>query len=185
MFTPFLFGLHGQSQETATLLTDVSEKLRAKSAHREAFWRQQTLLAAYTTAHAKLHMNKEAGKVVDEMVNAITPFCSVEEEGIQIRAAVRQVVKMAVETWRYVRLERERIEASMPEGQPPDEELAEDMWLPVESVTPRNMQDRGKAVLALFPVIHREPVQEGLCTNEHECRDRGCVYSKGFAFYMG
>lgn len=189
VFRPFLFGLGCRFEDTEELLTDVGEQIRAKSALREAAWRQQTLLAAYTTKDAKLRMNQEAGKVMDEILKAILPLCT---EGSarkdELRTKVRKIVKLAVETWRYARLERERIEASMPmHGDIVSKQDLGKCWLPyshqdVNGIEPGMGSEHG-LLLRVFPKIERERVQEIFCASGKDENDQGCTYSKGFALY--
>jgi hypothetical protein len=191
VFTPFLFGLGNRTEETEILLEKVSNQLRAKSSRKEATWRQHTLLAAYTTTDAKLRMNKEAGRAMDEIVGAILPFCAESEaKEDEVRVAVRKIVKLAVETWRYARLEREKIEALMP---PVDDEAKpngeEGFWIPYgdQGLAGANANDSEqndkKVLLRVFPIIRREQIQEGFRSTEKDCNDKGCVYSKGLALY--
>ncbi|KIW07481.1 uncharacterized protein PV09_01448 [Verruconis gallopava] len=188
VFTPFLFGLGRRQEETEQLLDIISGKLRTKSSRNESTWRQHTLLAAYTTTHAKLQMNKEAGRVIDDIIAAILPFAIDTETTVTaVRAGVRKIVKLAVETWRYARLEREMIEAILP---PVDEgenaEGEEGSWLPYGSQECEDGKDktpRGRILLRVFPVIRREKVQEGFRLTEKDFNDQGCIYSRGWALY--
>jgi hypothetical protein len=191
IFTPFLFGLGHRSEDTETLLTNVSGQLRAKGVRREAIWRQQTLLAAYTTADAKSRMNKEAGRVMDEIMEAIIPFCADAETKVNdLRAAVRKIVKLAVETWRYARLEREKIEAFMPRVEEIGEGPARGVWLPfsADGTSPEdsatNGTESGDMLLRVFPLVRREKVQESFWITENDHNDQGCVYYKGAALYI-
>lgn len=193
VFTPFLFGLGCRSQETENLLEKVSDHLLTKHSRKEATWRQHTLLAAYTTSDAKLRMNREAGRVVDEIMEAIRPFASDPDTTTdEIRGVVRKVVKLAVETWRYVRLEHERTEAVMPGDV--DEDLSmgpeQGLWIPYsmdgcvnsDSDMPDQAENK-RMLLRVFPVVRRERVETGYSTAENVCNDKGCVYSKGWALY--
>jgi hypothetical protein len=191
VFTPFLFGLGRGSEDTATLLKDVSDQLRAKNSRKEATWRQHTLLAAYTTTDAKLRMNKEAGSVVDDIVTTVLPLTSESlEKTDDIRSAVKRIVKLAVETWRYAKLERERIEAVLPPvGEASSADDGKEFWF---SFTGQEDAGAGAShhgngsrtlLLRVFPVIHREPVQEVFRLPENDCNDKGCVYNKGWALY--
>ena len=136
-------------------------------------------------------MNKEAGKVMDDIVSAISPFVGDEARIDELRAAVRKVVKLAVETWRYARLERERIEAFMPSMNYQDGDVAEEgFWQPFEigegSVTKSygSQQVTGQLQLRVFPIVRRERVQAPFRISEKDRSDCGCVYSKGFALYI-
>ena len=113
VFGPFLFSLGSRYDKADSLFSSMSNHIRAKSTRKEAIWRQQTLLAAFTSTGAKQRINTAAGTVVEEIVNAIKHFADPkEEEGIKI--SVKRIVKLAAETWRFARLEREMITAVMP-----------------------------------------------------------------------
>lgn len=170
----------------------MSNHIHDKSTRKEALWRQQTMLAAFTSSGAKQRINTAAGTVVDEIVNSIKVFTDPrEEEGI--RRAVRRIVKLAVETWRFARLEREMITATMPALQ--DEEHAftgPEYWpaykpegTPIPSLvsTSKPSNQPPKLLLRLFPVIVREPKPENFRSSEDEKPDEGYVYHHGLALY--
>jgi hypothetical protein len=132
-------------------------------------------------------MNKEAGKVMDEIVDAIAPLCNECVGMDELRAAVRKTVKLAVETWRYARLEREKIEAVMPSV---DDDLAveetESFWASWDLGDNNDAsfkQPMDQLLLRVFPIFKREPVQECFWVTEKDGSDRGCVYSHGWALY--
>jgi hypothetical protein len=187
VFTPFLFGLGTRCDETADILAKVSDRIRVRSALREATWRQHTLLAAYTTTDAKARMNQEAGKVVDEIMEAIMPlYVEGDIQRDEVRQKIRNIVKLAVETWRYARLEREKIEAFMPTYG--EESLREDAWKPfrlgvLDDDLSGGVERRNDVILSTFPLIRREPVQEAFWIIENDKNDRGCLYSSGYALY--
>jgi hypothetical protein len=149
-------------------------------------------MAAYTTTDAKQRINTAAGMVIEEIVTNVMPFAepSAEED---IRLAIRRIVKLGVEVWRFARLEREMIEASMPEIF--SEEGEEDgFWqpqpfdsaaYPVNAVKPvfENQQGMKQLLLRVFPMIRREPIHQCFRVKDHEMDDEGCVYSPGMALY--
>ena len=133
-----------------------SECLRSKSTKREAVWRQRTLHAAFSCPGSKERINKFARSIIDEIITAIKPFTHTSQTE-DIRAAVRQIVKMAAETWRYARIELSRISASpatSTSGVPQEEPL-----------------------LSIFPRIEREPIPSDFRIDSQD--EAGCVYSPG------
>jgi hypothetical protein len=194
IFTPFLFSIGRRFDHADGLLTNMSHHLRGKSTRKEAIWRQHTLTAAYTTTDAKTRINSAASSVIDEIVNAIKHFAKPDEEE-RIRYAVRRIVKLAAEAWRFARLERELIEASMPAAEDKHEDDGNGgFWMPqnfeqaaypvnaVKSVFEAPAEGR-KILLRLLPIIRREPVHEGFQLTQQEINDQGCVYSHGLALY--
>ena len=171
----------------------MSNQLRGKSTRKEAIWRQHTLVAAFTSSGAKQRINSAAGSVVEEIVNAIKYFTNPSEEDA-IRVSMRLIVKLAAETWRFARLEREMITAKMPAVDDDSEEYkGVDFWpaqtfdsaryaLSVNAAV-EQFQERPKILLGLFPVIRREAMHECFKITEKEKEDNGCVYSYGFALY--
>jgi hypothetical protein len=149
-------------------------------------------MAAYTTTDAKQRINSAAGIVIEEIVRSIMPFTESSAEEA-IRAAIRRIVKLAVEVWRFARLEREMIEASMPETFS-EEGGEEGFWLPqtfdhsaypVNAVKPVFEKQHGakQLLLTVFPIIRREPMHQCFRLSEKEIDDQGCVYSPGIALY--
>lgn len=171
----------------------MSNHIRDKSTRKEAIWRQQTLLAAFTSSGAKQRINTAAGTVVEEIVNAIKHFADPkEEEGIKI--AVKRIVKLAAETWRFARLEREMICATMPSIDDNEHDFTgTDYWAshrpegsPIASLVGTEMppDERPKMLLRLFPVIYREPKHENFRDeSESDKPDEGCIYHHGLALY--
>lgn len=170
----------------------MSNHIRDKSTRKEAIWRQQTLLAAFTSSGAKQRINTAAGTVVEEIVNAIKHFADPKEEEA-IKIAVKRIVKLAAETWRFARLEREMITAIMPAPQDKDHDYTgPEYWppyrpegTPIASLagTAPPSDERPKLLLRLFPVIYREPKHESLRNPDAERPDEGCVYHHGLALY--
>ncbi|KAJ4372224.1 hypothetical protein N0V83_003998 [Neocucurbitaria cava] len=191
VFGPFLFSLGRRYDKADSLFSSMSNHIRDKSTRKEAIWRQQTLLAAFTSSGAKQRINTAAGTVVEEIVNAVKHFADPrEEEGIKI--AVKRIVKLAAETWRFARLEREMISATMPALH--DEEhpfTGPEYWPPYKSESTVIASLAGtsppsdippKLLLRLFPVIYRESKHENF-HGEGEKRDEGCIFHYGLALY--
>ncbi|KAF2253423.1 hypothetical protein BU26DRAFT_222640 [Trematosphaeria pertusa] len=192
VFGPFLFSLGRRYDKADSLFSSMSNHIRDKSSRKEAIWRQQTLLAAFTSSGAKQRINTAAGTVVEEIVNAIKHFADPrEEEGIKI--AVKRIIKLAAETWRFARLEREMITATMPALQDEEHQFTgPEYWpayrpegTPIASLagTAPPSDDAPKLLLRLFPVIYREPKHEHLRSSDEEKPDEGCVYHHGLALY--
>lgn len=191
VFTPFLFSLGQRFDQADALFTNLSNQLRSKSTRKEAIWRQYTLTAAYTTTDAKARINSAAGGVIEEIVNSIMPFIEASAEDA-VRAAIRPIVKLAVEVWRYARLEREMIEASMPDTSG-EENREEGFWVPqsfdhsiypASAVQPvENQHGANRILLRVFPILRREPIHQSFRLSDKEVGDNGCVYSRGMALY--
>lgn len=195
VFGPFLFSLGRRYDKADSLFLSMSHHIRDKSTRKEAIWRQQTLLAAFTSSGAKQRINTAAGTVVEEIVNAIKHFADPrEEEGIKI--AVKRIVKLAAETWRFARLEREMITATMPALYDEEHQFTgPDFWPAYDSAhkpdgtligsladTTHPSDGQPTLLLRLFPVIYREPKHENFHANG-ERNDEGCIYHHGMALY--
>jgi hypothetical protein len=172
----------------------MSHHIRDKSTRKEAIWRQQTLLAAFTSSGAKQRINTAAGTVVEEIVGAIKNFADPrEEEGIKI--AVKRIVKLAAETWRFARLERELVNATMPAIQDEEHQFTgPEFWPSYESYKPEGTligsldgtsppsSGQPRLLLRLFPVIWRESKHENF-HGDGERPDTGCIFHHGLALY--
>ncbi|KAH8733057.1 hypothetical protein GQ44DRAFT_734949 [Phaeosphaeriaceae sp. PMI808] len=194
VFGPFLFSLGRRYDKADSLFLSMSHHIRDKSTRKEAIWRQQTLLAAFTSSGAKQRINTAAGSVVEEIVNAIKHFADPrEEEGIKI--AVKRIVKLAAETWRFARLEREMINATMPALLDEEHQFTgPEFWPSYESYKPEGSligsllgtshpaDERPQLLLRLFPVIWREAKHENFHA-EGEKPDEGSIYHHGLALY--
>lgn len=189
VFGPFLFSLGRRYDKADSLFLSMSNHIRDKSTRKEAIWRQQTLLAAFTSSGAKQRINTAAGTVVEEIVNAIKHFADPkEEEGIKI--AVKRIVKLAAETWRFARLERELITATMPALEDEEHQFTGPEYWPTYKPegtligslvgTSGPSDELPRLLLRLFPVIHREPKHENF-HGDGEDRDTGCVFHQGLA----
>ncbi|KAL8652323.1 MAG: hypothetical protein Q9210_002745 [Variospora velana] len=152
VFQPFLF-THEDLEDT---FTELAEYLRGKSTRKETFWRQRTLHAAFSCLSSKDKINEIAGHIVEEIFAAIKPFTD-ESKRTQMRAAVKQIVKKAAETWRYARIELSRITAS--------------------TATGTSEGGNGEQLLSIFPRIQREPLPNGFRPDTTD--DPGCVYTPG------
>lgn len=158
--------------------------IRRKSVRREAFWRQQTLKAAYTTSDAKQSINVAAAVIVDEIVDHIKHFADPKHLD-SLLTGVRKIVKLAAETWRHARVERELVLASFPA--PDAESVSNDGWEEYGVPTEHNGQNSGPlvdparhVVLRTFPSILREAAHEDFASGE---RASSCIYSNGVLLY--
>jgi len=192
VFGPFLFSLGRRYDKADSLFATMSSQIRDKSTRKEAIWRQQTLLSAFTSSGAKQRINTAAGTVVEEIVNAIKNFADPKEED-SIKIAVKRIIKLAAETWRFARLEREMITATMPTVQDEEHQFTgPDFWqahrpegTPIASLvgSAPPSDERPRLLLRLFPVIHREPKHENFRESDDEMPDEGCIYHHGLALY--
>lgn len=186
IFHPFLFTLGRRYDGADILFQDMSRKLRYKSIRKECVWRQHTLHAAYSVSSAKQSINKVATVIIDEIVNQIKHFADPKYLE-RIMTAVRRIVKIAAETWRYARLERELITARLPAAEDNDDPIGD--WFESdyhnqprpEGARPREGEPR-RVLLRLLPIICREPTHEEL-RDDSTLDDNGCVYSHGVALF--
>ena len=88
--------------------------------------------------------------------------------------AVRRIVKVAAETWRYARLEREMITATMAAAEHPDRFDDASGSGDLSSGTPPEV------LLPMLPFIEREPAHEDLRSAANR-NDAGCAFSRGVA----
>ena len=84
------------------MLKEVSQSLSKKGAEKEAMWRQQISHAAYTAPNAQQCVNKTAAGIVEDILEIMDSLMHIEERS-KLVAAVRNIVKVAAETWRYAR----------------------------------------------------------------------------------
>jgi hypothetical protein len=189
-----LFSLGRRYDKADSLFLSMSHHIRDKSTRKEAIWRQQTLLAAFTSSGAKQRINTAAGTVVEEIVSAIKHFADPrEEEGIKI--AVKRIVKLAAETWRFARLEREMINATMPALLDEEHQFTgTEYWPSYDSYKPEGtligslvdhstpIDEKPQLLLRLFPVIWRESKHENFHA-DGEKPDEGCIFHHGLALY--
>ncbi|EFW22173.1 hypothetical protein D8B26_001108 [Coccidioides posadasii str. Silveira] len=184
IFQPFLFTLGRRYDKADTFFQVLSMDIRRKSVRREAFWRQQTLRAAYTASDAKQAINVVAAVIVDEIVDHIRHFTDPKHLDALI-TSVRKIVKLAAETWRLARVERELIVASMPSAD--DEQAANDLWeeFIYDQSSAKAKESGGPKVplLRMLPRIHREPVHEDFLQPEEAEKANPCVYLPGVILY--
>ncbi|KAL4888696.1 hypothetical protein BDV59DRAFT_136728 [Aspergillus ambiguus] len=183
IFHPFLFTLGRRYDKADTFFQMLSMDIRRKSVRREAFWRQQTLKAAYTTSDAKQSINVVAAVIVDEIVDHLKHFADPRRLDSLV-VGVRKIVKLAAETWRHARVERELILASLPA---PDAEVSSnDDW---EECGPRkdaacvgSRDDPSRhVILRTFPRILREAAHEDFAEDREKAAP--CVYAPGGVLY--
>lgn len=167
IFQPFLF-LWGEPLQAADkLLIESSRSLKHKSTRLEMQWRQRFLHAAYNakaeTNDVAIGLTKEIVEVLGFLVDRrrIRPFT----------AAVRNIVKTAVETWRYARLEPSLVHASMDM-----DKIAANSR---NGIGPSDANS--KALLPLFPLIKREAAYD-FVNKEYQSIDNGLVYCHGRVF---
>ncbi|KAJ5607564.1 hypothetical protein N7537_004183 [Penicillium hordei] len=182
VFQPFLFTLGRRYDKADTFFQMLSMDIRRKSVRREAFWRQQTLKAAYTTSDAKQSINVAAAVIVDEIIDHIKHFADPKHLD-SLLIGVRKIVKLAAETWRHARVERELVLASFPA--PDAESVSNEGWVEYaankdQKHTASNEPTR-HVVLRTFPRITREAAHEDFASDEEKATP--CVYSQGVVLY--
>jgi hypothetical protein len=188
IFQPFLFTLGRRYDKADTFFHVLSMDIRRKSVRREAFWRQQTLKAAYTTSDAKQSINVVAAVIVDEIVDHIKHFADPNQLDALL-SGIRRIVKLAAETWRHARVERELVLATMPASESDDVLNAEwDEYTGGRSVDGRendNTNNTGASarhvLLRMFPRIYREAAHEDFADDKEKFND--CVYAAGVVLF--
>lgn len=158
--------------------------IRRKSVRREAFWRQQTLKAAYTTSDAKQSINVVAAVIVDEIVDHIKHFADPQQLDALL-TGVRKIVKLAAETWRHARVERELVLATMPA--PESDGEVNEGWEEytgshpaITSISKPSGATR-HILLRVFPRIYREAAHEDFADDKEKME--ACVYFPGSILY--
>ncbi|KAJ5563671.1 hypothetical protein N7535_008835 [Penicillium sp. DV-2018c] len=182
IFQPFLFTLGRRYDKADTFFQMLSMDIRRKSVRREAFWRQQTLKAAYTTSDAKQSINVAAAVIVDEIIDHIKHYADPKHLD-SLLISVRKIVKLAAETWRHARVERELVIASFPA---PDAESVSNVgWLEYaanrEQKVGTGVEPSRHVVLRTFPRITREAAHEDFANDEEKATS--CTYSQGVVLY--
>ncbi|KAL4798180.1 hypothetical protein BDV19DRAFT_377109 [Aspergillus venezuelensis] len=188
IFHPFLFTLGRRYDKADILFQMLSMDIRRKSVRREAFWRQQTLKAAYTTSDAKDSINVVAAVIVDEISNHLKHFADPRRMD-SLLTGIRKIVKLAAETWRHARVERELILAALPapeDGNIPGEDWEEygaphDSGRASPSSTSSKLELARHVVLRPFPRIIREAAHEDFVGDEKKANP--CTYSRGAVLY--
>lgn len=191
MFQPFLFTLGRRFDKADTFFQMLSSDIRRKSVRREAFWRQQTLKAAYTTSNAKQSINVAAAVIVDEIVDHIRHFTDPSRLDL-VLSGVRKIVKLAAETWRLARVERELITAVMPSAE--DDSAFNFDWQeftydpssttppPAEAVS-GGSPDKRRPILRMLPRITRDACHEDFLHDNDQEKASSCVYLPGVVLY--
>ena len=180
VFEPFLFTLATRRKSMDEIILEWSEGLGEKSKKRETLFRQQILHAAYTSSSAKKSINNVAAIIVDQIVEAIKHF-AIQANWEHMRVGIRRIVKLAVETWRYARLEKGTITASLsPEDGSTSLRLGE-AGVNLTNAGPAPYQSR-EVLLSLFPLVQRQPVPEELRGESNEGID-ACVYTPDRILY--
>ncbi|KAJ5312329.1 hypothetical protein N7508_003159 [Penicillium antarcticum] len=182
VFQPFLFTLGRRYDKADTFFQMLSMDIRRKSVRREAFWRQQTLKAAYTTSDAKQSINVAAAVIVDEIIDHIKHFADPKHLDSLV-TGVRKIVKLAAETWRHARVERELVLATFPA--PNADTIPNEGWLEYgancEHGYPQGNEPTRHVVLRTFPRIVREAAHEDFTSDQE--RASSCIYSEGVVLY--
>ncbi|EGD96032.1 hypothetical protein TESG_03493 [Trichophyton tonsurans CBS 112818] len=183
IFQPFLFTLGRRYDKADTFFQMLSIDIRRKS----------TLKAAYTTSDAKQAINVVAAVIVDEIVDHIRHFTDPTHLD-SLLTNVRKIVKLAAETWRLARVERELITATMPSAE--DEQTANEEWeeFDYESnaplpggegtaeppLTPKKFR---RPLLRMLPRIFRGAVHEDFLTEDDHEKASPCTYLRGVILY--
>ncbi|KAJ5327507.1 uncharacterized protein N7506_010609 [Penicillium brevicompactum] len=181
VFQPFLFTLGRRYDKADTFFQMLSMDIRKKSVRREAFWRQQTLKAAYTTSDAKQSINVAAAVIVDEIIDHIKHFADPKHLDLLL-TSVRKIVKLAAETWRHARVERELVLATFPA--PDADTVVNEEWTEYaanKDAKVANGEPTRHVVLRTFPRIIREAAHEDFATEEE--RANNCIYAPGIVLY--
>jgi len=188
IFQPFLFSLGKRYDKADSLFQAMSNRLREKSTRKEAVWRHYTLLAGYTTCNAKKNQQAAAAAAIEEIASYVKPFADPSKMDI-VTSGITRIVKYAIETWRYARMEREIITASMSAedtdagwwtahdyaAKPPYS--ADSALVYLQALT-----DTKDVVIPLIPVFHREGTLPSL-HRPTAALDDGRVFSKGVVLY--
>jgi len=160
-------------------LQRLSAAIRAKSERREAAWRQITLRTAYTGAQAKKAIRLVGNKIVVEILNEIKWFTD-EDEWSSLAPRVQCVVKAAAELWRYAKLERELVTASMPNTTG----LGRGEWDEMNQTSSQVGEEfEHTFVLGVRPRIARDAIHRAYLA-PHESLETGPVtFLRGMALY--
>lgn len=189
IFQPFLFSLGKRYDKADTFFQSMSNQLREKSTRKEAVWRHYTLLAGYTASNAKKNAGVAAASVIEEIAGYVKPFADQKNMDV-ITSGITRIVKFAVETWRYARMEREIITASMSTDDTERNswechsyEKQSPYYENVLFTSQLNGVVAGRAmILPLLPVFSRE----GTLPTLHRplaVLDSGLIFSRGTALY--
>jgi hypothetical protein len=190
IFQPFLFSLGKRYDKADTFFQQMSNQLREKSTRKEAVWRHYTLLASYTASNAKKNAVVAAADVIQEISAYVKPFADVQKMDI-ITSGITRIVKYAVETWRYARMEREIITATIRmDG------LDDDFWetndytkmapystdADLSFVRLLTVPGRRTPLFTTLPVFYREGILPSLHRPTKQL-DNGLIFTKGVVLY--
>ncbi|KAA8908994.1 hypothetical protein FN846DRAFT_636839 [Sphaerosporella brunnea] len=183
IFQPFLFSLGKRYDKADTFFQAMSNQLREKSTRKEAVWRHYTLLAGYTTSNAKKNQQVAAAQVIEEIAAYIKPFADPKKMNV-VTSGITRIVKFAIETWRYARMEREIVTASMSTDDATDpERWTSHAWdMSPLPTSPSKEEGGNSVVMTLLPVFMREGTLPSL-HRPNAVLDQGLVFSKGVALY--
>jgi hypothetical protein len=160
-------------------LQRLSAAIRAKSERREAVWRQITLRTAYTGSQAKKAIHLVGHQIVEEILDEIKWFTD-EDEWSLLDLRVQCVVKAAAELWRYAKLERELVTASMPNATG----LGRDEW---DEVNQTSSQGGGESehtfVLGIRTHVARDAVHRAYLAPHESSEPRPITFLRGMALY--
>jgi phytoene dehydrogenase-like protein len=179
IFDPFLFTLERRFNEADHFFQELSMDLRRGSTRREAFWRQQTPRAAFTTFGAEQSINVTAALTVDEIMDRVKDFADPRRLDDLLKV-IRQILKLSAEIWRLARVERELILATM--SHTDYEDVRKDDWEEYTCgrsvINYRKPSDPdSRVLLRLFPRIYREAAHDDF--NPDPEKVNPCVYSRG------
>ena len=157
----------------------LSVAIRAKSERREAAWRQITLRTAYTGAQAKKAIRLVGYKIVEEILNEIKWFTD-EDEWSSLALRVQCVVKAAAELWRYAKLERELVTASMPNAAG----LGRDEWDEMSQTSSQVGEEfEHTFVLGVRTHVARDAVHRAYLAPQESSDTRPVTFLRGMALY--
>lgn len=191
MFQPFQFTLGRRNDKTDAYLQSLWTEIRRKSIRRETLWRQQTLKAAYTTPDARQSINEAAEAIIDEIVDEIRHFT--DPRYIEsVTRAVRKIVKLAAETWRQARVEKELVTATMDMDSSEEKGMILDQgWNEFQynltKPDPEQAQDQPRperqVLLHTMPRIVREACHRDLLDEDDSEKGEPCVFLHGVVLY--
>ncbi|RPA78748.1 hypothetical protein BJ508DRAFT_328922 [Ascobolus immersus RN42] len=189
IFNPFVFTLTKSSNRISTYLQTLSEDLRKKSTRREAVWRMYTMSAVFQTSSSKKAASIIATTVQEEIIDLLSPFLEARRLD-SFKSSLGKIVKLAVETWRYARMEKEVFSARMEQlaGDGPDSWLEHPysslggLHPTVSSSSQYYQSGQGTIFLPLLPLISREGTVPS-AANPDAALDDGHVFTPGFCLY--
>ena len=179
IFQPFLFILDCGCGGVDAFLQRLSLGIRSKSERREAAWRQITLRTAYRGTQAKKATHLVGHRTVEEILREIKWFTD-EDGWPSLTLSVQFVVKAAVELWRYAKLERELVTASMPSATG----LRGDEWLDIDHTSSQVGRDFERIlVLCVTPHVARDAVHKEYLLPQERSEIMPLTFLPGQALY--